>query len=137
MTEDDMEAGVATLEELALMLGGINKSIEFLREDFREEKEVSHQSRSTMHKRMDDQSKEIGEVKMAVAMSARDLADAKAAIEAHKDAVMPSVAEWKRMKILGGSFLVLAGIAGVSFVGFLSWAGDVAVTTARAWLKIT
>jgi len=132
-----METDLATLEELALMLGGINKSIEFLREDFREEKEVSHQSRSTMHKRMDDQTKELGEVKMAVAMSARDVSDARIAIEAHKNAVMPSVEEWKRMKLLGGSFLVLAGIAGVSFVGFLSWAGDAAVSSVRTWLKIS
>lgn len=60
-----------------------------------------------------------------------------AAIEkALAEDIKPQTDDLKRMKLLGLGFLGLAAIAGVSVVGFLAWAGDVAITAVRHWLRI-
>lgn len=127
---------MASLDEIAYTLGKIQTGVERLREDFAEEKALSKENRAIIHRRLDETVERVAKIEQAVAITASDFEDLKAAFEEHKNDVAPTMQEWKRMKTLGVGFASLLAIGGLSFGSFLVWAGDTAVAFVRHWLRI-
>jgi hypothetical protein len=124
-------------DEISLMLGQVLEGVKQLRADFQEEKQNAHESRSTMHRRLDEHAEEIGKLRTDVAVAGKIEAQVRNELKSLKAAVDPSLEDWKRMKTLGLGIVSLLAIGGVSFGAFLMWAGDAAATAVRHWLKIT
>ena len=127
---------MASLEDIAMMIGKLDANVDRLRQDFSDEKDASHRNRAVVHRRLDEQAGWIAEMKTSMALLTQDVADLRKAQDDQHAAIMPSVADWKRMKALGLTFATLLAIGGISFGSFLVWAGDAAVQTVRTWLRI-
>ncbi|RUX03178.1 MAG: DUF1515 domain-containing protein [Mesorhizobium sp.] len=134
---------MASLEDIFLALGRVQEGVEQLREDFQEEKRNAHESRTALHRRLDEQAAEISSLKTDVAIHGKIEAQVRNEVralgdkvEANQKAVQPSVDDWKRMKTLGIGIAGLLALGGLSFGAFIMWAGDAAATAVRHWLKI-
>lgn len=119
------------------MLGRVLEGVEQLRDDFQDEKRNAHESRTTMHHRLDMQAAEIASLKTDVAIAGKIEAQVRNEVKSLKDAVNPSLEDWKRMKALGIGVAGLLALGGLSVGAMLMWAGDAAATAVRHWLRIT
>lgn len=135
---------MASLEDIALLLGRTLEGVEKLREDFNEEKNVAKENRAILHRRLDEQAADIGKLRTDVAImgqvdaQVRDEVKSLAeTVEANQTVVSPAIAEWKTMKRAGMGLTGLLALGGLSVGAALTWAGDTAVTAIRHWLKIT
>ncbi|MDX8492926.1 DUF1515 family protein [Mesorhizobium sp. VK22B] len=128
---------MASLEDIFLALGELKGGVEQLRRDFQEEKRSAQESRAGVHRRLDEQAEEIAKVRTDVAVDGEITAQVRNEVKSLKEAVNPSLEDWKRMKALGIGIAGLLALGGLSFGAFLMWAGDAAVTAVRHWLRIT
>ncbi|WP_017960017.1 membrane protein [Rhizobium leguminosarum] len=124
-------------------LSGIEESVSLLREDVSDEKDNAHESRSVIHRRLDEQAKQIAHLDTTVAISGgvdatlRDEIKAlKETVEKNHDSVQPALDEWRRMKTLGYGISGLIAFAGLTIGGMIAYASDGAVAALRHWLKI-
>ncbi|MER9452061.1 DUF1515 family protein [Mesorhizobium sp. M0254] len=124
-------------DEISLMLGQVLEGVKQLRADFQEEKQNAHESRATVHRRLDEHAEEIGKLRTDVAVHGQVEAQVRNEVKSLKEAVNPSLEDWKRMKALGIGIAGLLALGGLSFGAMLMWAGDAAATAVRHWLKIT
>lgn len=131
-------------DEISLMLGQVLEGVKQLRADFQEEKQNAHESRATVHRRLDEHAEEIGKLRTDVAVHGQVEAQVRnevkalgAQVAANQEAMQPSVDDWKRMKALGIGIAGLLALGGLSIGAMLMWAGDAAATAVRHWLKIT
>jgi hypothetical protein len=127
---------VASLEDIYLALGELKGGVDALRRDFQEEKGTAHESRATIHRRLDEQAEEIAKVRTDVAVDGEITAQVRNEVKSLKDAVDPSLEDWKRMKALGIGIAGLLALGGLSVGAALMWASDAASTAIRHWLKI-
>lgn len=122
------------LRQVLFALGQLQTGVERLREDFTDERRSASESRAAVHRRLDEQARDISEMKTT-------LATTKIAMDAvgkdHSDVIKPAVAEWKQMKSIGTGVVALLALGGLSIGAALMWAGETAVTTLRHWLRIT
>jgi glucose-6-phosphate isomerase len=137
--EDIMHA----IGKLEGSLTGINESVAQLRKDFGDEKANAHESRAVIHKRLDDQAKQIYHFDTTVAISAgvdaqirEEIKTLKETVQSNHEAVAPALDEWKRLKTLGIGISGLIALAGITVGGTISYAGDGLVTWVRHWLKV-
>jgi chromosome segregation ATPase len=124
-------------------LSGIEESVSLLREDLSDEKANAHESRSVIHRRMDDQGKQIAHLDTTVAITGgvdaqirEEIKALKETVNKNHDAVSPALDEWKRLKTLGVGISGLIALAGLTVGGTISYAGDGLVAWFRHWLKI-
>lgn len=127
---------MASLEDIFLALGELKGGVDGLRRDFQEEKSTAHESRATIHRRLDEQAEEIAKVRTDVAVDGEITAQVRNEVKALKETVGPSLEEWKRMKTLGIGIAGLLALGGLSVGAMLMWASDTASTAIRHWLKI-
>ncbi|MGZ2501719.1 DUF1515 domain-containing protein [Rhizobium leguminosarum] len=124
-------------------LTGIEESVTLLREDVSDEKDNAHQSRSVIHRRLDEQAKQISHLDTTVAISGgvdaqirEEIKALKETVEKNHSAVTPALEEWKRMKALGYGISGLIAFAGLTIGGMIAYASDGAVAALRHWLRI-
>ncbi|MBY5465301.1 DUF1515 domain-containing protein [Rhizobium leguminosarum] len=124
-------------------LTGIEESVTLLREDVSDEKDNAHQSRSVIHRRLDEQAKQISHLDTTVAISGgvdaqirEEIKALKETVEKNHSAVTPALEEWRRMKTLGYGISGLIAFAGLTIGGMIAYASDGAVAALRHWLRI-
>ncbi|MBB4342161.1 DUF1515 domain-containing protein [Rhizobium leguminosarum] len=124
-------------------LSGIEESVSLLREDVSDEKDNAHQSRSVIHRRLDEQAKQISHLDTTVAITGGVDAQIREEIKSLKDTVdknhaatQPALEEWRRMKTIGYGISGLIAFAGLTVGAVVTWASDGAVAALRHWLKI-
>ena len=137
--EDIMHA----IGKLEGSLSGINESVAQLRRDVGDEKTNAHESRSVIHRRLDEQAKQISHLDTTVAITGgvdaqirEEIRSLKETVNKNHDAVQPSLEEWRRMRTIGIGISSLIAFAGLTIGGILTYVGDGAVSAIRHWLKI-
>ncbi|MBX4899490.1 hypothetical protein HJA80_29090 [Rhizobium bangladeshense] len=96
-----------------------------------------------MHRRLDEQAKQIAHLDTTVAISGGVDATLREEIKALKETVdknhaatQPALEDWKRIKTIGYGVSGLIAIAGLTVGATITWASDGAVAWLRHWLKI-
>lgn len=124
-------------------LTGIEENVSLLRNEVSDEKENAHESRSVIHRRLDEQAKQINlldkvvEINSGVDAQVREeLKVIKETVQKNHDAVQPTLEDWKRLKTLGYGISGLIAFAGLTIGGMVAYASDGAVAWLRHWLKI-
>ncbi|MBX5190109.1 DUF1515 domain-containing protein [Rhizobium sp. NZLR3b] len=124
-------------------LTGIEEHVSLLRNEVSDEKENAHESRSVIHRRLDEQGKQINlldksvEINAGVDAQVRDqLKSIKETVQKNHESVQPTLEEWKRLKALGYGISGLIAFAGLTIGGMVAYASDGAVAWLRHWLKI-
>ncbi|MBX4901669.1 DUF1515 domain-containing protein [Rhizobium bangladeshense] len=134
---------VRALGKVEGRLAGIEENVSRLRDEVSDEKDNAHESRSVIHRRLDEQGKQIGHFETTVAISGAVDAQIREEIKALKETVdrnhaatQPALEEWKRLKTLGYGISGLIAIAGLTIGSVVAYMSDSAITWARHWLKI-
>lgn len=124
-------------------LTGIEENVALLRQEMSEEKANAHESRAVIHKRLDEQARQIAHLNTRAAISGgadaqlRDeVLTLKETVEKNQETVAPALEEWKRMKTIGYGISGLIAFAGLTTGGVIAYASDGAVGALRHWLKI-
>ncbi|MBB4250840.1 DUF1515 domain-containing protein [Rhizobium sp. BK008] len=124
-------------------LSGIEENVALLRDELSDEKQNAHESRSVIHKRLDEQAKQIHLLDMTVTVSSgvdgqirEEIKVLTKTVEANQAAVQPSLEDWKRLKTVGYGISGLIAFAGLTVGGMVAYASDGAVAALRHWLKI-
>ncbi|RXT18780.1 DUF1515 domain-containing protein [Rhizobium leguminosarum] len=124
-------------------LTGIEDSVSHLREEVSDEKDSAHESRSVIHRRLDEQAKQIHLLDMTITVSSgvdgqirEEIKSVKETVEKNHEAVAPTLEEWKKMKTLGYGISGLIAFAGLTVGGIVAYMSDGAVAALRHWLKI-
>lgn len=131
------------LHEIMRTLGRMEEGLDRIREDFQEEKENAHESRAVIHRRLDEQGKQIAKTEETIAIAGfvdaqiRDEVKAlqKTVVDNHEE-VAPAIAEWRRIKLLGAGVGALLVLFGISVGSLIVWASDTASAIVRHWLKL-
>jgi hypothetical protein len=139
-SNDDILRALGRVEGRLL---GIEESVSLLREDVSDEKDNAHESRSVIHRRLDDQANRISHLDTTVAITGgvdaqirEEIKGLKETVNKNHDAVSPALDEWKRLKTLGVGISGLIALAGLTTGGIIAYMSDGAVTWIRHWLKI-
>ncbi|MEH2700528.1 MULTISPECIES: DUF1515 domain-containing protein [Rhizobium] len=124
-------------------LSGIEESVSLLREDVGDEKDNAHESRSVIHRRLDEQMRQINLLDKIVEISSgvdatlrEEIKNLKETVQENHKATQPALDEWKRMKAVGYGISGLIAFAGLTTGGIIAYASDGAVAAFRHWLKI-
>ncbi|PCK81224.1 DUF1515 domain-containing protein [Rhizobium sophoriradicis] len=124
-------------------LTGIEENVSLLREEVSDEKQNAHESRSVIHRRLDEQGTQINLLDKAVVINTgvdaqvRDeLKSIKETVQKNNEAVQPTLEEWKRLKTLGYGISGLIAFAGLTIGGMVAYASDGAAAWIKHWLKI-
>lgn len=134
---------MASNDDIMRVLGRLEEGVSRIREDFSEEKESAHESRSVIHRRLDEHAQTVAKLETTVAISGQveaQLRDQIAALEErvkkHHAEVSPTIEEWKRIKTLGWGVSSLLVIAGVSAASIAAVAWDWFIAVVRHWLRV-
>ncbi|PWI54493.1 DUF1515 domain-containing protein [Rhizobium phaseoli] len=124
-------------------LTGIEENVSLLREEVSDEKQNAHESRSVIHRRLDEQGTQINLLDKAVVINTgvdaqvRDeLKSIKETVQKNHETIQPTLEEWKRLKTLGYGISGAIALAGLTAGATITWASDGAVAWIRHWLKI-
>ncbi|MDK4726460.1 DUF1515 domain-containing protein [Rhizobium phaseoli] len=125
-------------------LTGIEENVALLRQEMSDEKANAHDSRAVIHKRLDEQARQIARLDTRVAISGgadaqirAEIGTLKETVEKNQETVGPALEEWKRMKSIGYGISGLIAFAGLTTGGIVAYASDGAVAAFRHWLKIS
>lgn|SRR5690606_15322045 len=122
-------------DDQALLL----KMMEQLRDDFREEREASRQSRQSLHARMDEVADDVGTIRGDIRILGQvdgQIRGEVQALSARVDNAQPTLEEWRRIRAIGITFVGVLALGGVSVGASLAWAGEHVVNIVRQWLRI-
>jgi hypothetical protein len=124
-------------------LTGIEENVSLLREEVSDEKQNAHESRSVIHRRLDDQGKQISHLDTTMVISGavdatlrEEIKTLKDTVEKNHAATQPALEDWKRIKTIGYGVSGLIAIAGLTTGAIVTWMSDGAVAWLRHWLKI-
>ncbi|TAV72779.1 DUF1515 domain-containing protein [Rhizobium leguminosarum] len=124
-------------------LAGIEDNVALLRNEVCDEKANAHDFSAVIHRRLDEQARQIAhlDTRMAVSGGAdaqirEEIRTLKETVEKNQEAVAPALEEWKRMKSIGYGISGLIAFAGLTIGGTIAYASDGAVAALRHWLKI-
>lgn len=124
-------------------LTGIEENVSLLREEVSDEKQNAHESRSVIHRRLDDQGKQISHLDTTMVISGavdatlrEEIKTLKETVEKNHAATQPALEDWKRIKTIGYGVSGLIAIAGLTTGAIVTWMSDGAVSALRHWLKI-
>jgi hypothetical protein len=136
-------AFMASNDDIMRVLGRLEEKVEKLGTDFSEEKHMAHESRTAIHRRLDEQVTQTAYLDKSVAVQAGIDAQMRDKIESleqtvkdNHEAVAPTIDDMQRLKMVGYGIAGLIAIAGLSVGGLIMWAGETAVNAVRHWLKI-
>lgn len=125
------------------VLGRVEELQRQMQMDFADEKREAHDSRSSLHRRLDEQGHQIGLLDKSAALSGMvdvqirdELTALKDTVAENHAAVRPALDEWSRLKALGYGISGLIAFAGLVVGGFVSWASDGALSAIKHWLRI-
>ncbi|NTG94266.1 DUF1515 domain-containing protein [Rhizobium rhizogenes] len=131
------------LHDIVRSLGRVEEGLDRIREDFQEEKESAHESRAVIHKRLDEHARQMAKTDETIAIAGlvdaqiRDQIKAlEKTVEKNHEEVVPSISEWRRIKILGAGFGGILLLLGISVGAIVTWASDTASSIVRQWLKL-
>jgi hypothetical protein len=129
-------------DDILLMLGRVEEGVKRIREDFQEEKENAHDSRAVIHRRLDEQMRQINLLDKVVEISSGVDATLREEIKALKEtvdrnhaSVQPTIEEWKKLKIVGSSISGLIALSGLTAGTIIAVYGKAVIVSALAWLK--
>ena len=120
--------------EVLVRLGELSASVQHLCSDFGDEKIAARDNRAAMHRRLDEQARELSALKTELTLS-RQVVEGLARLQA--DTVLPAVTDWRDMKATGLRIVGVLAIGGVSLGAAMAWFSDQAVALLRHWLRIT
>lgn len=134
---------MASNEDIIRALTRVETLVETLTKAFETEQRSAHESRTSIHRRMDEHVTQISLLDKTVGIHAEIDAQMRdkikgltETVEKNHTAVEPVIEDMKRLKLLGLGISGLIALAGVSVGGLIWWAGEAAVTAVRHWLKI-
>ena len=119
--------------EVLVRLGELSASVQHLLRDYGDEKIAARDNRAAMHRRLDEQARELSALKAELTLSRRAVEDM---ARTQSETVLPAVGEWRDMKTTGLRFVGVLAIGGVSVGATLAWFSDQAVSLLRHWLRI-
>ena len=119
--------------EVLVRLGEVSASVQHLLRDFGDEKTAARDNRAAMHRRLDEQARELSALKAELTLSRRAVEDM---ARTQSETVLPAVGEWRDMKTTGLRIVGVLAIGGVSVGASLAWFSDQAVSLLRHWLRI-
>lgn len=119
--------------EVLLRLGEVSASVQHLLSDFGDEKIAARANRAAMHRRLDEQARELSALKTELTLS-RQVVEDLARIQA--ETVLPAVSDWRDMKATGLRVVGVLAIGGVSLGATMAWFSDQAASLLRHWLRI-
>ena len=122
-----------SLDVVLLKIDHMQSSIDQLQSDFRDEKESAKDSRSAVHRRLDEQVEKIHDLSEAAAVDAVSRAE----LTKRLDGMEPTVSEWKRIRAIGIGVGGLLAIGGLSLASVLVYAGEAFWTWLRHKLGIS
>ncbi len=129
---------VSDLTDVLMILGRVQEGVERLRQDFGEEKAQASESRKVLYERQEEMRGNLSNLKsdidMAAVVSAQKLGELAKELRDHKDAVQPSIDEWKRIRTLGIGITGVLAIGGLSIGAMLSMGLDAFRAALRSWL---
>ena len=119
--------------EVLVRLGEVSASVQHLLRDFGDEKIAARDNRAAMHRRLDEQARELSALKAELTLSRRAVEDM---ARTQSETVLPAVGEWRDMKTTGLRIVGVLAIGGVSVGAALAWFSDQAASLLRHWLRI-
>ncbi|PIO96304.1 DUF1515 family protein [Pleomorphomonas carboxyditropha] len=119
--------------EILVKLGELGASVEHLLRDFGDEKIAARDNRAAMHRRLDEQARELSALKTELTLSRQVVEDL---AKTQADTVLPAVGEWRDMKTTGLRIVGVLAIGGISLGATMAWFSDQAVSLLRHWLRI-
>lgn len=119
--------------EVLVRLGELSASVQHLLNDFGDEKIAARDNRAAMHRRLDEQARDLSALKTELTLS-RQMVEDLARTQA--DIVLPAVGDWRDMKATGLRIVGVLAIGGVSLGATMAWFSDQAVSLVRHWLRI-
>ncbi|SCM79785.1 conserved hypothetical protein [uncultured Pleomorphomonas sp.] len=119
--------------EILVKLGELGASVEHLLRDFGDEKIAARDNRAAMHRRLDEQARELSALKTELTLS-RQVVEGLA--KTQSETVLPAVGEWRDMKTTGLRIVGVLAIGGISLGATMAWFSDQAVSLLRHWLRI-
>ena len=119
--------------EVLVRLGEVSASVQHLLRDFGDEKIAARDNRAAMHRRLDEQARELSALKAELTLSRRAVEDM---ARTQSETVLPAVGEWRDMKTTGLRIVGLLALGGVSVGAALTWFSDQASALVRQWLRI-
>ncbi len=119
--------------EVLLRLGELSASVQHLLSDFGDEKIAARDNRTAMHRRLDEQARELSAVKTELTLS-RQVVEGLARTQA--DIVLPAVGDWQDMRKTGLALVGLLALGGISLGATMAWFSDQASGLVRHWLRI-
>ena len=119
--------------EVLVRLGEVSASVQHLLRDFGDEKIAARDNRAAMHRRLDEQARELSALKTELTLSRRAVEDM---ARTQSETVLPAVGEWRDMKTTGLRIVGLLALGGVSVGAALTWFSDQASALVRQWLRI-
>lgn len=122
----------------------ILQMLEGLRSDLATEREATHESWATTHKRIDELIDRVGRVETTVAISGQVSAQSRNQFDALerevRDQIAPTVEEWQRMLKTSRRLMIVLGISPFATAGAVAaaftWGGDWLVSLIRKLLRI-
>lgn len=125
---------MADMNDVLLAIGRLQASVDHLGQDFTHEKRSAAESRKALYERHDELNSEVARVASDVKMSAHEVKRLGDEIAQHKQAIQPSIDDWRRIKTLGLGVTGVLAIGGLS-VGAVLVAGiDAFKAVLRSWL---
>ena len=119
--------------EVLVRLGEVSASVQHLLRDFGDEKIAARDNRAAMHRRLDEQARELSALKAELTLSRRAVEDM---ARTQSETVLPAVGEWRDMKTTGLRLVGVLAIGGASVGATLAWFSDQAAALLRHWLRI-
>ena len=129
---------MAELNDVMLSLGRVLEAVEGLRADVTEVKSETKSSLANIHRRIDDQVKDIGELTTKIEIAGKveaqvrdEVKALKAKVNENQESAQPVLDDMRRLKAIGLGVSGLLAIAGLSVMSVLMWAGE----TFWQWLR--
>lgn len=119
--------------EVLVRLGELSASVQHLCTDFGDEKIVARDNRAAMHRRLDEQARELSALKTELTLSRQVVEDL---ARTQADTVLPAVEDWRDMRRAGLAVVGLLALGGVSLGAAMAWFSDQASVLVRHWLRI-
>jgi hypothetical protein len=123
-------------------LKAVNEQLSLIRQDIEKSEERAYESRSTIHRRLDEQSEQIGRLRTDVAINGEVDAHLRDRIKALSDTVdgnhkkvQPALEDWGRVKVLGWGVGFVFLSLGISAASIYAWAYDWAVSMVKQIFK--
>lgn len=120
--------------EVLVRLGELSASVQHLHNDFGDEKIAARDNRAAMHRRLDEQARELSALKTELTLSRQVVEDL---ARTQADTVLPAVSDWRDIKATGLRIVGVLAIGGVSVGAGMAWFSDQAVSLLRQWLRIS